>query len=295
MTRNASYHTKTPASKVAIDTTMQTGNHPATMNQDQVKQKLLKLETPEKDFSVIFSGKESRKVDGLYKPDTCEIVLHNRNFDNENELVYTAIHEFAHHIHFTSSTDLVFSKAHTTAFWDIFHRLLDLAEEKGVYQNTFRVNPEFAALTRTIKERFLAKNGELMKDFGAYLIKAFELCARYHVSFDDYMDRELNLHRSSAKTIMKFSSLDLNPAIGYENMKIVAGIRDPVKLRQAERAFLEGKSPDTVKREFKSPTVDTSELDHLISEKKRLAASIDRLKRKLDEIEHLIEKKRSEA
>lgn len=263
------------------------------MNQNQVKQKLIRLETPAKDFSVIFSGKESRKVDGLYKPETREIILHNRNFDDENQLIYTAIHEFAHHIHFTTSADQVSSRAHTTAFWDILHRLLDLAEQKGVYRNVFRSDLEFKALTKTIREKFLVKNGELMKDFGACLIKAFELCVRHHVNFDDYMDRELNLHRSSAKTIMKFSSLDIDPVIGYENMKIVAGIRDPVKLRQAEKAFLEGKSPDTVRREFKSPAEDRNELGQLISQRKRLTTSIERLKRKLAEIEDLIEKKRS--
>ena len=264
------------------------------MNQDQVRQQLLKLEKPPKDFGVIFSGKESRKVDGLYKPETCEIILHNRNFHDDNGLMYTAIHEFAHHVHFTVSGGGDYSRAHTTAFWDILHRLLDLAEKKGVYHNVFRTDPGFIELTKSIREKFLIRNGELMKDFGGHLIKAWELCAARHVHFDDYMDRELGLHRSSARTIMKFSSLDLNPEIGYENMKIVAGIRDPVKVRQAEKAFLDGKSPDTVRREFKYPAEERDELDRLISEKKRVAASIERLKKKLMELENLIDRKRFE-
>ena len=49
------------------------------MNQDQVKQKLLQLEKVDVDFTVTFSGKRSRKVDGLYYPDRMEMIIHNKN------------------------------------------------------------------------------------------------------------------------------------------------------------------------------------------------------------------------
>ena len=83
------------------------------MNQDQVKEKLLAIEDAPLEFSVIFSGKRSKKVNGLYKPDTREILIHNKNFQGgsggekaqgatataDNLLIYTAIHEYAHHLH----------------------------------------------------------------------------------------------------------------------------------------------------------------------------------------------------
>ncbi len=53
------------------------------MNQDQVKRALLSVRNAPEDFSVILSGKESRKVNGLYKPETREIILHNKNFAND--------------------------------------------------------------------------------------------------------------------------------------------------------------------------------------------------------------------
>ena len=68
------------------------------MNQDQVKEILLRLNEDVEEFFVIFSGKQSNKVNGLYHPDTREIILHNRNFENDQLLMYTAIHEFAHHV-----------------------------------------------------------------------------------------------------------------------------------------------------------------------------------------------------
>ena len=40
------------------------------MNQDQVKEILLQIEESELEFSVTFTGKASKKVNGLYKSDT---------------------------------------------------------------------------------------------------------------------------------------------------------------------------------------------------------------------------------
>ena len=69
------------------------------MNQDQVKDMLLSLENNVPEFSVIFTGKESKRVDGLYKPESREILIHNRNFEDENSLIYTAIHDISICIH----------------------------------------------------------------------------------------------------------------------------------------------------------------------------------------------------
>ena len=112
------------------------------MNQDQVKNKLLKIEdsvggSAILDFTVVFSGKKSRKVNGLYKPDEREIILHNRNFDDDNLLMYTAIHEYAHHFHACARGGNLSPRAHTAEFWAILHGLLEKAEAKGIYNNVF--------------------------------------------------------------------------------------------------------------------------------------------------------------
>ena len=62
------------------------------MNNDQIKDILINLEETSIEFTVTMSGKESTKVNGLYKPETHEIILHNLNFKTDNQLVYTAIH-----------------------------------------------------------------------------------------------------------------------------------------------------------------------------------------------------------
>ena len=161
----------------------------AAMNQDQVKERLLELEGNIEEFSVIFSGKTSKKVHGLYHPDTREIIIHNRNFESDNELLYTAIHEFAHHIHFTRSEKPVSNRAHTTEFRSIFHRLLQKAEEKGIYQNQIDSNAELKTMADEIRQKYIRVNGELMKDFGQALMEAEKLCKKHHARFEDFVER----------------------------------------------------------------------------------------------------------
>ena len=258
------------------------------MNQDQVKELLMKLDSKTEDFSVIFSGKTSKKVDGLYYPDRREIIIHNKNFTDDNQLIYTALHEFAHHMHHTRSSVPVSNRAHTIAFWDIFHRLLFLAEEKGVYANIFKKDRRFVDLTEKIRKNYLAANGQLMKDLGALLEEAARLCGELNVSFDDYVDRELLLHRGAAKMLVKIRAMNINPVIGYENMKTVASIRDGAVRAQAEEAFSDGKTPDMVRAEFTSRNKSDGSLTVLLEERDKLERSIDTLTKKLAKIERRI-------
>jgi len=259
------------------------------MNQAQVKQKLLKLENEVSDFEVTFSGKESKKVDGLYKPDAREIIIHNKNHEDDNSLMYTAIHEFAHHIQFTSSPVPISSKSHTNMFWDILHKLLFKAEEMSIFISIFSRDQKFVSLTKRIKEKFLINNGHLMKEFGQLLMEAQKLCFEKHVCFDDYVDRELGLHRTTAKSIVKIFSMNINPEIGYENMKTVASIKDREVRVQAEEAFLGGQTPDMVKAEYITRKKPEDKLEFLIAEKDRLEQSIARMAVKLAELERRIE------
>lgn len=104
------------------------------INQDAVKELLLKLESCDTDFKVIFSGKKSCKVNGLYKQGLSEIIIHNKNFKNDNELIYTAIHEYAHHLMWCKYHKIGKVPKHNNEFWSIMYNLVDLAEEKGLYK-----------------------------------------------------------------------------------------------------------------------------------------------------------------
>jgi hypothetical protein len=260
------------------------------MNQDQVKTLLLELNSEVEDFSLIFSGKQSKKVDGLYHPEKQEIIIHNKNFTEDNPLIYTAIHEFAHHVQFTQKDAEITSRSHTVLFWDIFHKLLINAEEKGIYKNLFSTDQRFIALTNRIKSDYLHKNGALMKEFGKLLIEALDLCQQNHANFEDYVDRELGLNRTAAKSIMKVYAMDVKPDIGFDNMKIVAGIKEEQKRKEVEHSFEEGLSPDMVKATIKeSKGVPEVTLPRLEAQKRRLEKSMQVLQQKLADVEMQID------
>jgi hypothetical protein len=259
------------------------------VNQDQLKTLLLRLEPAAEEFALIFSGKKSRKVDGLYHPDRREIIIHNRNLEHEQELVYTGIHEFAHHIQFTTAALPITSRAHTAAFWNIFHTLLQRAEEQGSYESIFSRNPEFKILTATIKDEILTVGGGLVRKLGNCLLEAQELCRRYHVSFEDYLERVLNVPRSEAAFSLKACALDLNPNLGAENIKLLTRIKDPETREQACTELLAGgKSPAQIRSRYLERRQDAAPLQLLRQERQRLEAQIRRLKLRLAEVESKI-------
>ncbi|MEM5946994.1 hypothetical protein WKV44_00385 [Spirochaetia bacterium 38H-sp] len=258
------------------------------MNQDQVKEKLLQIEPDTIDFSVIFSGKQSKKANGIYYPERREIIIHNRNFNNDNDLMYTAIHEFAHHVYFSTSPLPATNRAHTQEFWTLFHKLLARAEELGIYSNIFISNDEFIALTRTIKQDFIEKNGTLMKELGGLLLKAESLCQKYGARFEDYVERVLGLGRTVASTLIKVYSYDVAPEIGYENMKTVVSFSKPEERKRAEEALKAGEPAHAVKTAIKKEKEPASPIEKLQQERSRIERTIQNLTRRLEEIEQLM-------
>ena len=258
------------------------------MNQDQVKDRLLRISETDEYFTVIFSGKSSRKVNGLYKPEPREIILHNRNFTDDSVLMYTAIHEYAHHIQFTTSPTPISTRSHTVQFWSLFHTLLSEAEKLGYYSNPFEAIEAFVELTGRIRNNFLSVNGALMKELGKLLREAQALCQEHQASFTDYLDRVLTLPRTSAAKIIKVYDMDLDPRIGFENMKTLTRINDPVVREHAQKAFLGGASPDLVKMRYAAPPPVLDSLDQLVAEKKRLTKYVNRLQARIEELNHRI-------
>jgi hypothetical protein len=264
------------------------------MNQDQVKAKLLLIEDSPLEFTLLFSGKKSKKVNGLYKPETREIIVHNRNFDtegggtDENLLLYTAIHEYAHHLHACSRGGKLSARAHTSEFWAIFHGLLEKAEAKKIYHNVFSGSAELSELTETIRQKYLAENGSLVKELGGLLLRAHELCAAAGGRWEDYIDRVLCIPRQAANLAVKMYQYNLKPETGPDNMRFLAGIKNEETRMAAETALLKGRSPDTVKTAIRQkPEEDPRE--RLSKEKLRLEHTIASLTRRLEEVEHELE------
>ncbi|HUX41276.1 MAG TPA: hypothetical protein VMV83_08950 [Rectinemataceae bacterium] len=255
------------------------------MNQDQVKELLLRCADAETEFSLVFSGKESSLVNGLYKPKSREIILHNRNFGSDDQLIYTALHEYAHHLHCERKGFAISGRAHTNEFWGIFHDLLVTAEEQKLYRSPFDSEPEFIDLTQKIRESCMAENGRVMLEFGRLLIEAQTLCERYKTRFEDYLDRALGIPRTTAGAATRAATYAIDPQLGWDGMKLAAGIRDPLLRNEAIASLKSGMSPAAVRAKV-SPTRPPEDVEErLLKDKARIERSIARLGEELEEID----------
>jgi hypothetical protein len=255
------------------------------MNQDKVKDILLRVAEARTEFTVIFSGKESSLVNGLYKPATREIIIHNRNFDSDDQLVYTALHEYAHHLHCERKGGLASGRAHTNEFWGIFHDILVEAEGLGMYRNVFDAEPEFVELTRKIKSSCVAENGRVMLEFGRLMVEAQALCAKFKARFEDYVDRALGVPRATAATAARAAAYGVDPEVGWDGMRMAAGIRDPGIRAEALEALRSGASPAAVKARFAAAQPPEDAAERLAAEKDRLERTISNLHLRLAEVE----------
>ena len=183
------------------------------------------------------------------------------------------------------------SKVHNQAFWARFNQLLSIAEEKGYYKPEWEQNEELKTLTETIKKDYLETNGRLMQEFGKLLMKAHELCNAANIRYEDYIDRVLCLPRSTAKDITKVAAVPVNPAIGYENMKIVASVRKKDDRAEVEQEFLEGKGPVSVREMMRQkamgckPAGEEDKKEKLEKERSRLEKTIAQLSKRLEFVE----------
>jgi hypothetical protein len=255
------------------------------MNQDRVKELLLSVEESPAPFTLVFSGKTNAKVNGLYKPSSSEIVIHNHNFESDDQLLYTALHEYAHHLHHTLKGGVSQARPHTNEFWAIFHGLIQKAETMGIYKNIFDTVPEFVELTKTIKESCIAANGEIMLDFGRLLAEAADLCKLYKARFEDYIERVLGIPRSTATAAVAAKQASLDPKLGWDGLRFVSGIHDPENRAKAIEALSSGASPTSVKGMLKAPEISDDPGERLLEEKARIEKTIRNLSARLDEID----------
>ena len=263
------------------------------MDNEKIKEMLLDISPSSLEFTVTQSGKESKRVNGLYKPDTHEIILHNKNFKTENELVYTAVHEYTHHLiaeeqlALNGSSYMPNAKVHTENFWVRFHSLLKIAEKKKYYSLDIEASPELKELTEKIRKEYLEVNGKLMQEFGRLLAKAHELCQNANIRYEDYIDRVLCLPRNSARDITRVGAVsDINPSIGFDNMKMISAIKKSDERSSAQEKILSGESPATVRSLMKNKCQsETDPKQKLEKEKNRLTKTIAQLQQRLEFVE----------
>ena len=255
------------------------------MNQDEVKKNLLKLHECKEDFTVMFTGKRSNKVNGLYKPDTKEILIHNRNFHgsggiNDNALFYTAIHELAHHLQFTEHKKKA-SRVHTALFYSIMHDLADIAEKKGLYKvATDAETDKLVEEARKISNEI----AQLQRKLGDVLSKIEKICLDTGVRYEDVLERKAQIHRNTAAKAYKAFRTNLPETIGADLQEAILNEKDEDTQQAMIKAAQKGKSVEQVKRAKAAPVENEDETVSLIKEKGRIERTINSLNRRLDEV-----------
>ncbi len=76
-----------------------------------------------------------------------------------------------------------------------------------------------------------------------------------------------------------------NEELGFDNMKILAGIKKPDERNKAQDAIKQGKSPDSVIAMMKKKAEKVDPRQKLEKEKARLTKTIDELKTRLEYVE----------
>ena len=100
------------------------------MTSEKLKAILIDIYRPKADFSIVLTDRKYKRRLGTYYPDRHRIYVHGGWGDDIMSLT-TAIHEYAHHIHFTERSSGVYEKSHGQEFYLIHRALLAIAETKG--------------------------------------------------------------------------------------------------------------------------------------------------------------------
>jgi len=198
--------------------------------------------------------------------------------------MYTAIHEYAHHLHACARGGHLSPRAHTAEFWAILHGLLEKAEKKKIYKNVFSGSKELEELTGIIRKKYLTENGNLVKELGELLLRARDLCSEIGGRYEDYIDRVLCIPRQAANLAVRMHQYNLNPETGPDNMRFLAGIASEEKRQAAESSLLSGRSPDTVKIALRQKPEAEDPRQNLEKEKLRLERTIASLTKRLEEV-----------
>ena len=275
------------------------------MTNDEIKTELLRLSPCRTDFSVIMTGKKSSRVNGLYRPETHEILLHNRNFSSDNSLVYTAVHEYTHHLMNERNPEEQRKKPHGRDFWALDAELLDKACELGIYSRKRSQRMEELLSRAREADRRIA---ELQVELGKTLSAIRSLCAEEDARYEDVVEHDLQMKRRTAETAVKtesaLRSLGAGAKFGQDVQGIIAKARfgkddgsgsSHAEAVHAAEAAAGGKSLSQIEPPEPGSAAEESERENLIKEKARIERTVGVLNCRLKKITLLLSGLNAEA
>lgn len=255
------------------------------MNNEQIKEKLLSLYEVETDFTVTMTGKISKKINGFYKPDTCEIFIHNKNFQDDNMMFYTAVHEFTHHIinsrFIKEGIKQRSGKVHDNEFWALFDSLISLSEEKGLYKRN-----RSEKLNSLIEEAKAIDNeiANLKKKLGKLIIEIQKTSKEEGVRYEDVLSHDIRIKKTTAEKCVKSTCISDEIKVGQDMQEAlikVNGKSQEIK-DSALKAVENGNSVESVTNIILSSKKSESPKEKLEKEKIRIEKTISALNQRLN-------------
>ena len=155
-----------------------------TLNEEQIKKILIEIQEPRKDFSVVISKKYPKTRKGTYTGRKIIIFLpHHRS---NNELIHTAIHEYAHH-------QWQEGPAHGKTFYLKFFKLLELANKKGFYSLNIESSRELKYIANFINNNKLVQNKLIYKEYNWLLSLSYSICKNQNADIKYYIAKYLDI------------------------------------------------------------------------------------------------------
>ncbi|MFZ2635547.1 MAG: hypothetical protein WAX33_04320 [Rectinemataceae bacterium] len=263
------------------------------MNQEQVKETLLSLKIPCPDFTLVFSGKASRRVNGLYRPSETTITIHNKNFRDDNALMFTALHEFTHHIAFTREL-VTGSRSHPIIFWALFHSLIGAAMKAGIYTDPYLEDPDLKQRGDEILA-LMAEENRIRVRLGKALADMHTASEEAGARFDDFLDRHARIPRTQARALaaiqLEFNLDALEDTASPQLIEAIVGCpgtavtaanmaKNGCSIAQVKASCKQGKVIDP----YVDPGEDETAEDRLERLKKRLTTAEGKKERCQDQI-----------
>lgn len=252
------------------------------MTNEQIKEKLELLRQTDDEFTVVQTGKKNAKVNGLYKVEEKTIVLHNKNFSNDNALMFTAIHEYTHHLLRNEKG------GHTQMFWAVFYDLVDIAIEKGIYSR--KRCEQVQRLTDDIK-KIQAEISAMQKKLGEKIHELYDAATENGERIEDIIEHDCQMTRKKAETMQKMAACP--DGCTDEMAQAITKIKNSERQQDALVAIETGKTVYQVNNMKKqNDQSNEDKYEKLEKEKIRIEKMINTLKHRLEIIGECIKERR---
>jgi prefoldin subunit 5 len=252
-----------------------------------VREKLREAYPAREAFTVEFSGKKNNRVNGTYCFGTKIITIHERNFESNNDLLYTAFHELAHHLQHTEYGEHK-KRSHTKLFWSIFHDLLEKAGEKGIYVRERTEAVKRLAEQAKALDREIAK---LQRKLGIILGDLEDVCREDGLRFEDVLEHDVGMAKATAKKAAAAASILVDGELGQDAQALVIRAGSAEKREAIIEQVEKGKTIAQIEEMAKPRAVIIRDaVTELLKEKRRIEAAIKSLQSRYEEITRELER-----